>query len=576
MTDDKNRQAPTDQEGAPSADQATKGQEPGHVVHEYTLPRTEKKIIVDTPKRGHRAEEIAEYLKTDEGKAAVESLKETIINVSDVVGPAIKALQEAPKIAESITSAVQRVREIQFDISKIVQAMMQANISTWAPAELDFEALEKFYTEIEELAPYLEAEIKKYPEYEGKSYTDLIDELPFSALPDLITAATDTDTNTEEPAETEPAEAEEPAEGEEIDPEEERIYQIITDLLTIRDAARAAKAAEAEAKARAEAEQEQLLPAVTYTNKPGIELTTDKLMTVFFGANAPAAPKGQIPGQMAFIPVKYEETGAPEITLYYTYEFDNDLFTRLKLEKKTDDEDYFILSLIANYWRMGDRNVSVSKMYKDLTGDNPNNKQLTALTNRLIKIAGINVYINDREVRSAWGIEDEKKTYREVLTPLAPIRVGAERFVARGQVVEAGIEILAEPDIMKLGHEMGQFTTIPKNLLYVKKKDGRRLSRTSRFYRVLHFLIRRIAGMKSGRLSAKILYDKFYSDTGETTARGKQLARDCMYTILDHFKECDKWITGYREETTPSTGKVGVRIFYSAPPKNKKIASKKK
>ena len=225
MTDDKNRQAPTDQEGAPSADQEKE---------------QKKTIIVDTPKRGHRAEEIAEYLKTDEGKAAVESLKETIINVSDVVGPAIKALQEPLKIAESITSAVQRVREIQFDISKIVQAMMQANISTWAPAELDFEALEKFYTEIEELTPYLEAEIKKYPEYEGKSYTDLIDELPFSALPDLITAATDTGTNTEEPAETEPAE------GEEIDPEEEeRIHQIITDLLTIRDAARAAKAAAA-------------------------------------------------------------------------------------------------------------------------------------------------------------------------------------------------------------------------------------------------------------------------------------------------------------------------------------------
>lgn len=564
MTDDKDRQAPTDQEGAPSADQE-KGQGPGHVVHEYTLPRTEKKIIVDTPKRGHRAEEIAEYLKTDEGKAAVESLKETIINISEVVTPVVKALEKSTQIAETITDTMRKVRDIKVDISKIVQAMMQANINTWIPENLDIEALDRFYSEIEELAPYLKAELKKYPEYEGKTYTDLMDELPFSAIPDLITAATDTGTDTEEPAE-----AEEPAEGEEIDPEEERIYQIITDLLTIRDAARAAKAAEA----KAEAEQEQLLPAVTYTNKPGIELTTDKLMTVFFGANAPAAPKGQIPGQMAFIPVKYEKTGAPEITLYYTYEFDNDLFTRLKLEKKTDDEDYFILSFIASYWRMGDRNVSVYKMYKDLTGDNPNNKQLTALTNRLIKIAGINVYINDREVRSAWDIEDEKKTYREVLTPLAPIRVGAERFVARGQVVEAGIEILAEPDIMKLGYEMGQYTTIPKNLLHVKKKDGRRLSRTPRFYRVLHFLIRRIAAMKSGNLSAKILYDTFYSETGETTARGRQLARDCMYTILDHFKECDKWITGYREETTPTTGKVGVRIFCSATPK--KIASKKK
>lgn len=319
--------------------------------------------------------------------------------------------------------------------------------------------------------------------------------------------------------------------------------------------------------AREAAEALQELPTVTYKNKSGVVLTTDKLMSVFFGANAPAAPKGEIPGQLTFLPVKYEKNGAPEVTLYYTYNFDNDLFAKLKLEKKIDDEDYFILSFIANYWRAGEKEVSVYKLYKDMTGDNPNITQQTELTNRLMKIAGTNIFINDREVRRAWNIEDEKKTYREVMTPLAPIKVGANRFMVRGQVVEAGIQILAEPDIVKLGYEMGQITTIPKNLLHVKKKDGRRLNRTSRFYRVLHFLIRRIAAMKNDNLSAKILYDTFYSETGETTARGRQLARDCLFIILDHFKECDKWITGYREETTPTTGKTGVRIFYTATPK---------
>lgn len=309
------------------------------------------------------------------------------------------------------------------------------------------------------------------------------------------------------------------------------------------------------------------LPTVTYTNKPGVVLTTDKLMALFFGANAPIAPKGQIPGQLTFIPVKYEKTGAPEVTLYYTFDFDNDLFARLKLEKKIDDEDYFILSFIANYWRAGDNRISVNRLYKDMTGDDPNTKQSTELTNRLMKIAGTNIFINDKEVRRAWGIEDERKTYKEILMPLAPIKVGVERFVTRGQVVEAAVEILAEPDIVKLGYEMGQITTIPKNLLHVKKKNGRALNRTPRFYRVLHFLIRRISAMKNDNLSAKILYDTFYTETGERTNRDKQLARECLYTILDYFKECDGWIKGYREETTPTTGRTGVRIFYEPTPK---------
>lgn len=390
------------------------------------------------------------------------------------------------------------------------------------------ETQENFYSYYHELAPYLEKEMQKAPE--GRYMLRELDIYDGLTLPEVMTLW----------------------KTGEATGEHSRLL-----LAAIHEADKAGAARDAE-KAKIEWEQ---LPTVSYTNRPGIELTTDKLMTVFFGANAPAAPKGQVPGQMAFLPVKYEKTGAPEITLYYTYDFDNDLFSRLKLEKKIDDEDYFILSFIASYWRSGERSISVVKLYKDMTGDNPNNTQLTALTNRLIKIAGTNIFINDRQVRQAWGIEDEKKTYKEILTPLAPIKVGAERFMARGQVVEAGIEILSEPDIMKLGYEMGQYTTIPKNLLHVKKKTGRRLSRTPRFYRVLHFLIRRIASMKSGNLSAKILYDTFYSETGETTARGKQLARDCMYIILDHFKECDKWITGYREETTPSTGKVGVRIF---------------
>lgn len=392
------------------------------------------------------------------------------------------------------------------------------------------ETQDNFYNEFNKVYPYIEKEMQKAPEgYYMLRELDIYDGL---TLPEVMTLWSTGEATGDQ-------------------------SQLL--LNAIREAQRA--------------EGQSQLPTVTYTKKAGVELTTDKLTTLFFGPNAPA-PKGQIPGQMSFIPVKFEKDGAPEITLWYTFDFDNDVLNRLKLEKKIDDEDYFILSFIASYWRSGLRIVSISKLYRDMTGENPNTTQLTAITNRLMKIAATNIYINDRNVRQSWDIVDEQKTYKEILTPLAPIKVGAERFVTRGKVVESSIRIYDEPDIIRLGYEMGQYTTIPKNLLHVKKKGGRKLSRTPRFYRVLHYLIRRIVTIKDGRLSSKILYDTFYEETGETTIRGKQLARDCMYTILDHFKTCDKWITSYKEETTASTGKVGVRIFYT--PKTPKIASKEK
>lgn len=507
MTDDKTRQA-----GTPSADpiQEGAGQEPAAL--EPPINDMDMRYKIMTKKWG--SECVEDFIKKCPRvyEMIMRDLSAALTNVfKDMEKP----------MHEHTVHVIMRVtrRMIEIDISRALIAHLINHIQGIN------ETVENFYTEYHDVFLHIEKEIEKRPEAPGHTGLKVQEiDVFFDQIGAEDAAAVIGGT-----------------------------FETVCSQI-LRDAA-----ANARKDREAGAERENM-PVVTYTNKPGIELTTDKLMTVFFGANAPA-PRGQIPGQMTFIPVKYEKTGAPEITLYYTYDFDNDLFTRLKLEKKIDDEDYFILSFIAGYWRAGEKVVSVAKLYKDMTGENPNNRQLTTLTNRLMKIAGTNIFINDREVRKAWGIEDEKKTYKEILTPLAPIKVGTERFVTRGQVVEAGIEILAEPDIVKLGYEMGQFTTVPKNLLHVKKKNGRGLSRTPRFYRVLHFLIRRIASIKSGRLSAKILYETFYSEIGETTARGKRLALDCMYTILDHFKDCDHWITGYREETTATTGQVGVRIF---------------
>lgn len=229
MTDDKDRQAPADQGGTPSADQAQDGES----------------IVVETPKRNYTVSEMGEYLKTDEGRAATESLIESFSNLSEIVRPTIEALQNVPQAVGKVSGALQWMQEIQFDFSQLMQAMARARAG--AP-NLDFEALETFYAEFEELAPYIKAELKQYPEYEGQTADDLLDEIPWSAIPYLLAGP-------EERASINEIREREAAEGGETDPEEERIYRIIDDLLAIRDAARAARDAQKAAEAVIGAQQ---------------------------------------------------------------------------------------------------------------------------------------------------------------------------------------------------------------------------------------------------------------------------------------------------------------------------------
>lgn len=323
-----------------------------------------------------------------------------------------------------------------------------------------------------------------------------------------------------------------------------------------------------------EAQQEDKPASIAYKKTNTVGLTIDKFSTVFFGLKS-LPPQIDIDGQMSFIPVKYEKTGAPEITLFYNYRFDDDIMEQLKLKKKITDEDYFILCIIGNEWLHGNVLTTPNKLYKELIGSGPNPKQLTDFTNQLIKLASTMAYINDKAVKEAWGVSDPNATYKEIVAPVAPITIGTERFIANGKVVRGGIRINAFPALLDIGRNIGQYTTVPKAILQVKKADGRAFRRTDRFYAALHYLIKRIAQIKDGTSVNKILYEKYYEELNATTPRAKQLANDALFVILDHFVRCG-WITGYKEETAKTTGKPGILIRYEEQKKKITDTNKRK
>lgn len=278
--------------------------------------------------------------------------------------------------------------------------------------------------------------------------------------------------------------------------------------------------------------------------------------------------RGEIPGQLSFFPVSYEGGGKEEITLYYALDYDGDMLKKLGLPEETTAEDFFILSVIGNTEIAGNIEVSPNKLYRDLTGREPNAKERTRFVNRLMKMAGTMVDIDDREVMEAWG----QDTYNQYYGQLAPLEFINERFVVNGGIANCRIKITNFPRVLQTGQKIGQYITIPKSLLYVKKypqgkdKDGKKkkpraVKRTPRFYELLMILLKEIAMIKNGKRINKILYSTLYKelDITEKDYYARKDIIDMLYVILEHFKR-EQWITGYKEETTKSTGEVGVKI----------------
>lgn len=313
---------------------------------------------------------------------------------------------------------------------------------------------------------------------------------------------------------------------------------------------------------------------ITYSRSREIQLSIDKVSYFLPGATSPLPLTTEIDGQLTmdlehFIPLKYERPGSEkEITLLYNYFFDDDILSQLNVKKKIDDEDYFVLSFIDNAFRNGNALISPTKLFKEINGRDPKGDEIEKLMKRLVKLSTTSIYINDKAVQQAWGNE----TFHESVFRLAPIAIGNERAIASGRLISSTIKIEGTSVFLQIGASIGQVTTVPKEVLYVKKKDGKAVKRTDRFYRVLHYCMRRIAHMKHGNGETKIVYDTLYRETGETTKRGQDLAYEMLYTVLEHFKKTG-WIEDFSDERK---GDAGVRIKVKTPKKITKKPTKKK
>lgn len=313
------------------------------------------------------------------------------------------------------------------------------------------------------------------------------------------------------------------------------------------------------------------IPNITTKSNSEFELGIDKLNKVAFSILSPD-PK-QIEGQITSLSVPQEEMEAlkyesdnkkknkskREINVYYSYLFDADLIQRFGLSKRVNYYDMFVIQAVENLRLAGNTLISTTQILKELGyGENPGQKQRDKLWDSLYKLLAITIVINDKELRDNWnGLTPGNETYKEIVSPLLPIQIGAEKYRANGKVVDGSIKILGEAPTMMIARAIGQYTTIPKYLLI----NGE--PKTDKYYSVLYYLISRIANYKNpvSTMPNKILYETFYKDLGALGNSKKENAcKKILFNLLEHFKK-QKYIDDYEEETTKSTGKIGVKFY---------------
>lgn len=445
----------------------------------------------------------------------------------------IEAAGRVRAIMREVKSATDAAIEPTREIAEVIESIRNLYESftlaiddvlpEWAKAG----ALTQFYEELDTLEPFINAELQKRPGMEGKALNDVLGPLPFR----VVFYA---------------------AKGEPVPDTDDRAAEMNAFIEIIKAAREARRTAEKDA-----------LPNVTYKKKHDLALTIGKSsFRLFNPLNYPTREeRKQVPGQMSFIPVRYEAEGKDEITLFCG-------ITENSLLSALDAEDYFYLSFIGDAYLAGNKTITVSKLYKDYMGTKPTPAQKTDFVKKLERLAGTQVRINDRQVRDAWGLRDPNATYKEIVQQAAPIAIGSEHFVANGQVTEATIKIYDFPAILKVDYDINQYTTVPKSLVQVKKykngKPTKYASRTKRFYKILQYLIRRIAQMKSGKGANRLLYSTFYDEMGETSTSDRKRARDYLWLIIEHFKH-EGWITEAIEEPNKA-GENGITFKWDAAP----------
>lgn len=435
------------------------------------------------------------------GKKNAESLKK-----------AMQALQEAAEALNSSGGAInetsvqivaRRMKEIQFDISKITEAIARANAFVELPGDADAEALDRFYNELDGLEPFIDAILDGDPDCKGMKTEQLLESVPLWAVYYI-----DSTESAEDRAE-----------------DEKEAGNIKTFIETIH-AAREARAAEETEKAAAEAGPYRPVK-IQSTDKT--EYPLDKINNQVWKWLQEAED-----GQLSFTFDMAKRGSKDNLPVLYSINFEG--LQDIPITKRLTLFDKRVYIAISNLYNSGNEHITPAQIYKHM-GYNSKGGGTDGgkLRDSILKM-----------MKSILTIDDdiETKKYPKRLSAkytgiLLPVEIG-ELYDIRGSLTEAGIHVLREPPLMTFAKRRGQVTTISLKLLQSP------VSKTEANLKIDDYLIEHISRAKRGtrhscRMLYKTIYEKANINNNPKTSTEKQQKKRAPEKI-------NKYLTHYQKE----------------------------
>lgn len=275
---------------------------------------------------------------------------------------------------------------------------------------IDIESLDKLFSEIDRLEPYMTAIMKNNPDYEGKTVDDILREYSLADVRDM------------EPG----------------DP--------LFDLLE-------------EAK-RAEKEDKPPQATIKGTNK--IDMPIDKVNNHVWKLLADTDTSGQIAFDVA-------RRGDEYLPVLYSINFDELKENSIKITKRLTPFDKRVYTSIAALYNAGNDIVSLTQIYKHMgNSGRPNTKNLEKISGSITKMTAARIMVSNKKEAEKYNYKDLSYT-----GSLLPLEAG-EAYNIKGALTEAAIHLFREPPLVSFARKRKQITTVSLKLLQspINKTDS--------------------------------------------------------------------------------------------------------
>ena len=274
---------------------------------------------------------------------------------------------------------------------------------------------------------------------------------------------------------------------------------------------------------------------ISYKEPQEFKASTTKTTRAFFSPTL--FSRDNVDGQIQIVPIGYGQNDiAPFVTV--SYQSNKELLQKKYGITNFDFSgfDFFLSTLLDNMKENDTREVTFSKIFKELYNREPNSHDMEEIEKYIAKGFYTDVTINLEQLAEAWSVPIKKEIHSHALN------VKFETVTNKEELINGGLSVQHIGDAEKviitdyspfyeLSEAIKQYATWDRNLLKYYKG-----TRTQRYFNLLFYLLGQIAWLRGGgniERADKLKMDSIYKYMKDRNSKEKGRTFELTKKLLD-------------------------------------------